>query len=380
MTAALIATLVAALVAGCASARARQSGDPLPPKAAWALPHFDGQRFYNPRRIAPQSALRIARHILFGRTGRWPERTLEPQRALALARPLGRSDVAVTFVNHATVLLQIAGLNILTDPVWSHRVGPWSWAGPPRARQPGIPFDMLPRIDVVLISHNHYDHLDLPTLRRLGRRDGPRFFVPLGDRQLLLDAGLRRVQQLDWWQRVPLDADVELIFAPAQHNSGRSPWTANRSLWGSHLVRRRGALAVYFAGDTAYAEHFSEVRRRYGAVDLALLPIGAYAPREMMKAFHMNPAEAVRAQLDLDARVALAIHYGTFQLSAEDFDQPVRDLRQALKALPVSRRRAFLALPEGRTKLLRFHAAARASASARAAGCASPRRPCTARR
>ena len=132
--------------------------------------------------------------------------------------------------------------------------------------------------------------------------------------------------------------------------------------------------------DTAYAEHFSEVRRRYGAVDLALLPIGAYAPREMMKAFHMNPAEAVRAQLDLDARVALAIHYGTFQLSAEDFDQPVRDLRQALKALPVSRRRAFLALPEGRTKLLRFHAAARASASARAAGCASPRRPCTARR
>lgn len=314
--------------------------------------HYDGERFFNATPVQDLNVLQLAHHIAFGRNGDWPDGLVANDPAPRLDLGLANRQAAVTFVNHSTVLIQLAGINILTDPAWSDRVGPWSWAGPKRARPPGIPFDALPPIDVVLISHNHYDHLDLPTLRRLHERDRPRIFVPLGDRDLLLANGIDRVDELDWWQRVTLDGGLEIVFAPAQHNSGRSPFTVARSLWGSYLLRRDG-LSIYFAGDTAYEVHFRAIRDRFGPVDLAFLPIGGYAPRERHRAFHLDPADAVQAQKDLGAKAAVAIHFGTFQLTGEDFGQPVADLRAVLSRtadLPGP----FLVLPEGRTRLFAF--------------------------
>ncbi|MCA9549179.1 MAG: MBL fold metallo-hydrolase [Myxococcales bacterium] len=314
-------------------------------------PQFDGARFRNPTQPDEQGLLAVARHILFNRNGAWPERRIERRPILQVDVPTAPDEVAVTFVNHATVLIQTGGLNILTDPVWSEVVGPLSWAGPERAVAPGIPFEDLPPIDVVLISHNHYDHLDLPTLIRLSERDGPRFFVPLGDEALLRAAGIDQVVELDWWQRVDLDEETELIFTPARHASGRSPFDKNRSLWGGHLIKR-GAHTIYFAGDTGFSDHFAEIRRRFGPIDLAFLPIGAYLPRETTRAFHLDPGEAVEAHQILEARHSIAIHFGTFQLTGEDFDQPVRDLSRALqtaRSLPGP----FRALVEGRT--VRLH-------------------------
>ena len=314
-------------------------------------PQFNPEtgRFTNAPETSKPSFGRVVRHILFGRTGQWPSRRIEPRRALRLGQPQRSDRAAITFVNHSTVLIQIAGLNILTDPVWSERVGPFSWAGPERAVQPGIPFEQLPPIDVVVVSHNHYDHLDVPTLQRLSRRDAPRVFVPLGDEAWLRDEGVNNVTELDWWDEAQLDTQTRLVFTPARHNSGRGLTDSDRSLWGSFLVRR-GTSSIYFAGDTGYAEHFAEVRRRYGSVDVALLPIGAYQPRDFTQSFHMDPSEAVQARRDLDARHAVAVHFGCFQLTAEDFHQPPDDLVAAIRAAGESVRQ-FRALPEGQTHL-----------------------------
>lgn len=318
-----------------------------------ASPQFDGERFTNPSPIASPGAASVARHIMFGRDGDWPRETIEStHKPLAPKRSIEDSEVVITLVNHATVLIEFAGLTVLTDPVWSERVGPRSWAGPKRACTPGIPFDALPPIDVVLISHNHYDHMDMPTLIKLERRDAPLFLVPLGDKELLEDAGITRVEELDWWQEVALDASpgMRAIFLPAQHNSGRGLGDDNRSLWGSLLIEDEASRSVYFAGDTAYNAHFEEIRARYGAPSVALLPIGAYAPREKMRPFHMDPDDAVRSFQDLGAHAAVGIHHGTFQLTAEDFDEPAKDLATALEARGLEDA-PFLVLPEGSARL-----------------------------
>jgi L-ascorbate metabolism protein UlaG (beta-lactamase superfamily) len=306
-----------ALTPGCASTRPWPVSD-----------HFDGVRFFNQQRIESPGAFSLLRHIAFGRSGVWPREPVavvpEPRSAERPASGLVRA----TPVGHATVLLEFDGLTVLTDPVWSQTVGPWSWAGPSRATAPGLDFDALPRIDVVVVSHNHYDHLDVPTLKRLSARDAPRIFVPLGDRELLERAGLSRVAELDWWQRVTLSDDAVLTFCPAQHNSGRWPWEADQSLWGSYAISWRGAH-VFFAGDTAAGSHFAAVRQRVGPIALALLPIGAYEPRESMRPFHLDPRDALDAQTQLEARASLAIHFDTFQLTAEDFGEAVVDLQRA---------------------------------------------------
>jgi len=329
-------------IAGCA------------PAGTWPVSdHFDGVRFHNPKRVDGPNALQLARHIMFGRNGAWPEERLPVEPDLRLDAELAEDEVAVTFVNHATVLIQGFGLTILTDPVWSERVGPFSWAGPPRARTPGVPLEDLPLVDLVLISHNHYDHLDLPTLQALQARDAPEVIVPLGDRGWLMEEGITKVTELDWWEAVEF-GDLQVVFAPAQHNSGRRVIDGNASLWGSYVIRRQGKT-LYFAGDTAYESHFREVRERFGPVNLAFLPIGAYAPRESMRRFHMDPADAVLAHRDLQSRTSVAVHYGTFQLTNEDFNQPLIDLKSALQAaddLPGP----FVALPEGRTWVVSLRA------------------------
>jgi L-ascorbate metabolism protein UlaG (beta-lactamase superfamily) len=235
----------------------------------------------------------------------------------------------VTFIGHATFLVQVAALNLLIDPVYAERASPVAFAGPRRVRAPGVRFDDLPTIAVVLLSHNHYDHCDLGTLRALERRFHPRVVTPIGNGRLLRSAGIGHVDELDWWQSAST-APLRITLTQAQHFSSRNMFDRNRALWGGFLVEA-GGRRILFAGDSGYGPHFLEIARRLGPIDLALLPIGAYEPRWFMKDIHMNPAEAVQAHLDLAARQSIAMHFGTFQLTPEGIDDPVHDLAQALR-------------------------------------------------
>lgn len=257
----------------------------------------------------------------------WPrDAAVEAQAPRALA---GADDAVVTFVGHSTFLAQSARGNVLTDPMYSQRASPLQFVGPRRVREPGVRFEDLPEIAVVLLSHNHYDHCDLGTLRRLARRFDPLVVTPLGNARLVHSAGIRRVEELDWWQQSSR-APFPIALAPAQHFSARTPFDRNRALWGSFVFELSGRQ-IYFAGDTGYGPHFTTTRERLGPVDLALLPIGAYEPRWFMKDIHMNPAEAVQAHVDLEARQSLAMHFGTFQLTPEGIDAPLIALSTALR-------------------------------------------------
>jgi len=318
------------------------------------VPDFDGKRFGFPGGDPVASPFDVLRWAVTRRPTKWPRHLPNPVPDPIEPRVAGER-LRVTFVNHASVLIQGAGLNILTDPVWSRRVSPTRFAGPARHRPPGIPFDALPPIDAVLISHSHYDHMDLATIARLRERDDPRVVVPLANATHLAQAPTRGggegerspVVELGWWQEQALSAEASVTLVPARHWSSRRIGDHNRSLWGGFVLNLPGGV-VYFAGDTGYGdgEHFREARRRLGPFRLALLPIGAYEPRWFMKPQHMNPAEAVQAFADLDAAHALAIHFGTFQLTDEAHDAPTRALAVALETAGVDAAR-FRALGNG---------------------------------
>jgi L-ascorbate metabolism protein UlaG (beta-lactamase superfamily) len=217
-------------------------------------------------------------------------------------------------------------LNVLTDPIWSERTSPLSFIGPKRHRAPGIRLDDLPPIDFVLVSHNHYDHLDIPTLQRLQQRDRPRIVTPLGNGALMRRHGVDDAIELDWWQ-----AHDRVTLVPARHFCARAISDRNRNLWGGFVIR--GAAGnVYFAGDTGWGGHFAEIGARCAPIRAALLPIGAYLPRWFMHPVHVDPAQAVDAHLALGARVSIPMHYGTFALGDDGIDEPLRDLRAALAA------------------------------------------------
>ena len=232
----------------------------------------------------------------------------------------------VTLVNHSTVLLQQQGSNILTDPIWSERASPFSWAGPRRRRKPGVSWEDLPPIDAVLISHNHYDHLDLPTLRRLAARGDSTFIVPARGARLLRSEKIGPVHELDWGESLSLPG-CAIHCVPALHFSSREIFDRNRTLWCGYVIESQGRL-VYFAGDTAFGNHFAQIREKFGSPNLALLPIGAYEPRWFMSPVHMGPEEAVRAHEILAAKTSIAIHHGTFQLADEGLDTPEKRLRE----------------------------------------------------
>jgi L-ascorbate metabolism protein UlaG (beta-lactamase superfamily) len=287
--------------------------------------HFDGRRFFNPNGANGQPLRMLPRLLLTPRT-RWPsEVPVEPRRP---PTP-GPDEAVVTFVGHSTFLMQAVGTNVLVDPMYHRRASPMAFAGPRRVRAPGVRFDELPPISLVLLSHNHYDHCDLGTLRLLDQRFHPRFVTPLGNGRLLRSAGLRQVEELDWWQTASA-APLPITLTPAQHFSARGPFDRNRALWGGFLIEA-GGQRILHAGDSGYGPHFTEIAARLEPIDLALLPIGAYEPRWFMKDIHMNPAEAVQAHLDLAARQSIAMHFGTFQLTPEGIDEPVRELAKALQ-------------------------------------------------
>ena len=241
--------------------------------------------------------------------------------------PLHGAAAVVTFIGHATFLIQTAAGTIITDPIYSQRAGPFNALGPHRVRQPGVRFDDLPPIQIVLLSHNHYDHCDVRTLRALAKRFDPLVVTPLGNAKLARSAGLSRVEELDWWQPSRLST-VPVALTPAHHFSARSPFDRNRALWAGFMLTM-GNTRIYFAGDSAYSPLFKDIRQRMGSIDLALIPIGAYEPRWFMHAVHMNPAEAVRAHLDLGSPSSIGMHFGTFPMTIEGIDEPLRALDEA---------------------------------------------------
>jgi N-acyl-phosphatidylethanolamine-hydrolysing phospholipase D len=229
----------------------------------------------------------------------------------------------VTWIGHSTFLVQLAGVNLLTDPIWSQRTSPLSFAGPRRLVPPGLAFEDLPPIHAVLISHDHYDHLDLPTVRRLARAHRPTFFVPLGLRAWFDALGIAEVVELDWWRSARLRG-LTLTAVPAQHSSGRSLLLAdqNERLWASWAVAGPPDRRFFFAGDTGYHAGLAEVGRRLGPFDLAALPIGGYSDFSRHHPNHLSPEEAVRAFEDLRGRLLVPMHWGTFELNREPFGEP----------------------------------------------------------
>lgn len=264
-----------------------------------------------------------------------------------------RSAPTLTWVGHATFLLQLSGLNILTDPVFSERASPFAFAGPKRWTPPGLTLDELPTIDLVVISHDHYDHLDEASVQALAGQAGgpPRFFVPLGIAAHLRAFGVpaEAITELDWWDEAVHGA-ATVAATPVQHFSGRWINDRNATLWAGWMIRIDGQQ-VFFAGDTGYSPDFEDIHARYGPVDLALIPIGAYAPRWFMAPVHVNPTEAVQIHQDLRARRSVGMHWGTFNLTDEPMDEPPQALARALRTAGVDAA-DFVVMQHGATQSL----------------------------
>jgi len=296
--------------------------------------HFDGRRFFNHEPIPHKSDWDIVRWRVARRDPGWP-RWVQSEPGPTPPERVPEAGLRYTVVNHATVLIQTGGVNVLTDPIWSKRTSPVEFAGPRRVRAPGLEMDQIPPLDAVLISHNHFDHMDAATLRKLCQRGRPLILTGVGNARYLKNVGADRVEELDWWQSRQVDG-VDIHYVPARHWSRRGFGDTNLALWGGFVVEAPFGR-VHFVGDTGYGSFFKDIRERLGPVDLAFLPIGSFKPRWFMRGRHMNPTEAVQAHVDLQSQLSVAIHFGTFANLADDgFGEPELELKSALEAGNVS--------------------------------------------
>jgi N-acyl-phosphatidylethanolamine-hydrolysing phospholipase D len=262
------------------------------------------------------------------------------------------NKTTATWIGHATLLLQLDGKNVLTDPQFSQRASPFQWIGPKRVVPPGLTLEDLPHIDIVVISHDHYDSLDTDTIENLYQRKGGEtttFFVPLGFKMWFQDLGITKVREMDWWDVEHLDG-LEIIAVPVHHWSGRLFTSRNRTLWAGWVIRSKN-FSFFFVGDSGYSDWFKEIGRRFGPFDLAAIPIGAYEPRWFMTSDHISPEEAVNVHLDVRSKKSVGMHWGTFMLSDEPLDEPPSKLAEARKALNVADD-AFVTLKHGETIIL----------------------------
>lgn len=311
--------------------------------------HFNGLHFFDPDGAPPKSLAEVLRWQFGGGRNRavWPDWAPSPHADTPPERVDG-DKVRLSFVGHASWLIQTGGLNVLVDPVWSTRVSPVAWAGPKRHNDPGVAFEHLPKIDVVLVSHGHYDHLDIATLSRLAKNFAPRVVTPLGNDVTMRSSDPTiKVEAFDWHDCVELGGGIAVHLVPTRHWTARGVFDRNKALWAS-FVLETPAGKIYVVCDSGYGDggHFRRVAEKHGPLRLAILPIGAYEPRWFMRDQHMNPEDAVKALADCGAQAALGHHHGTFQLTDEAIDAPAKALVEALDTAKIPQER-FVAMKPG---------------------------------
>lgn len=312
--------------------------------------HFDGEKFFNPIDQKSKTFSDLIKWQWNRTPVKWDQQKNEKTPSPVSQLKVG--EFALTFINHSTFLIQIQTekklVNIITDPVFSERTSPVSFVGPKRVRPPGLDIDKLPAIDIALVSHNHYDHMDYKSLETINEKFSPLFVVPLKNAQYLNFSKKPRVQEKDWNDFVDIpELGIKIHVLRAHHWSRRSLTDTNEALWCAFMIET-AQNTIYFAGDTGYKDHFKQTKKMFPNITLALLPIGAYEPRWFMQDAHMNPDDAIKAHQDLAPKRSVGIHFGTFPLTDEGIEQPVIDLEKAKKTANINN---FDVLKEGETKI-----------------------------
>ena len=294
------------------------------------MDNFDGSKFINRSGYVEKGIVELIKWRLSRDTSPWSELSeADVEYGKRPAERVDDSTQVITYVNHSTFLIQTNGLNILMDPVWSNRVSPFSFAGPKRMRPPGIKFEDLPHIDYVMISHNHYDHLDIHTVKKIEALHSPTFIVPLGVDLYLKEKGIKKTIALNWWEGTPLSESVTVDAVEAQHFSSRGMFDRDKTLWVGFVIQSPTGN-IYFAGDTGYNNFFIEIGKRYAPIKTAIIPIGAYVPRWFMGSVHVEPAQAIQIHHDVKAELSIGMHFGTFPLADDAQEQPLHDLQSAM--------------------------------------------------
>lgn len=295
--------------------------------------HYDGKRFQNPSGRSANDISKVFRYIFTRKPDKWPKNLDQSIRKTPL--PISqKGSIQYTFVNHSTFLLQVDGLNILTDPIWSKRCSPSQVMGPGRMRPPGVRFEELPSIDLVLLSHNHYDHLDKNTIVKISSKWNPTFLVPIGMSHVMKKFGAKKIIELDWWQET-LFENLKISASPANHFTSRGLFDRDRTLWCGYVIETSDEKKIYFAGDSGYSDIFKDIGDMLGPMDLSFIPIGAYLPVWFMGPIHISPAEAVQVHQDVQSKQSVAMHFGTFKLADDGPDRAKKELVESLNSKEV---------------------------------------------
>ncbi|XOV93930.1 MAG: MBL fold metallo-hydrolase [Bacteroidota bacterium] len=303
--------------------------------------HFNGKTFINPADKKAKGFPDVFKWMVGRDQGPW----MKNYETFVGKKPKfpSKDKIKITFVNHSTFLIQWNKLNILTDPVWSNRCSPFSFAGPQRMRPPGIQFEDLPKIDLVLLSHNHYDHLDIHTVKRIEEKFKPTFVVPLGVSDYLTKKNIQKTIELDWWDET--HEHLKITAVPSQHFSGRGFFDRDKSLWCGYILHFDNQK-LYFAGDSGYGDFFKEIGKNMGPMDISLIPIGAYLPKWFMSPIHVSPDESIKIHKDVKSKQSIAMHFGTFPLADDGMGRAEKDLQTALSKTKIKKEQ-FLIPDEG---------------------------------